>query len=174
MGKIFQTIQINILIIALSAIVFFYFTWSNAREQSALFGNNVPPQIQRQEQTFMGFFIASCVVAGVMNLIILALRKRISIAVEIVKEASRAVRAMPLLTLFPIFVFLLMLILFVYWVIIEVYLATPASDPTIAGATYSASILAYFQWYHLFGLFWTQQVLSGLNQCSVAGAVATW
>ena len=154
--------------------MFFYFTWDNARQQSAAFGANVPPQLQRQEQTFMGFFIASCVVAGVMDLIILAMRKRIKIAVQVVKEASRAVRAMPLLTLFPIFVFTLMLVLLAYWVVIELFLASPASDPTIAGKTYSSAILSYFQWYHLFGLLWTQQFLSGINQCSIAGAVSSW
>ena len=122
----------------------------------------------------MGFFIAACVVAGVMDLIILAMRKRIKIAVQVVKEASRAVRAMPMLTLFPIFVFTLMLVLLAYWVVIELFLASPTSDPTIAGKTYSSSILSYFQWYHLVGLLWTQQFLSGINQCSIAGAVSSW
>ena len=149
--------------------VFFYFAWNDTivRNRS---GIPVSDAMAREEKTYMGLFIAMVVVAVGVNLVVLFLRKRIRIAVQIVKEATLAVQAMPLMIFFPILAFIAMLAVLAYWVAVELYIASAQINPTIFGVQYQLQILKYLQWYNLFGLFWGQQFLSGVNQTTLAGA----
>ena len=148
--------------------VFFYFAWNDTvvRNKS---GIPVSDAMTREEQTYLGLFIALVVVAVVSNLIVLFLRKRIRIAVQIVKEATVVVQAIPMMIFFPIFMFIAMLAVFGYWVIVELCIAASQVDPVIFGFQYKLQILKYLQWYNLFGLFWGQQFLSGVSQATLAG-----
>eukprot|EP00158_Paraphelidium_tribonemae_P004854 Partr_v1_DN27006_c0_g1_i1_m28801 putative Solute carrier family 44 member len=153
--------------------VFFYFAWDDAKV--AVAGSVQPTEgMTRDVQTYFGMFIAACVFAGLINLVLLFMRKRIKVAIQVIREASSAVKSMPSMVVFPIMSFVLMLAVYAYWFVIELYLASGKQEPTIFGATYSVDIFRYLQWYHLFGLFWTQQFISGINQTAISGAVASW
>lgn len=153
-------------------VVFFYFTWDAAKTRAS--GQFVSEGMQREEQTYFGMLIASACIAGIIDLLLLFMRKRLKIAISILKEASRAVSAMPSMVLFPILIFLLTLILFSFWVAAELYLASARKVPELIAPTTNLTVFKYFQWYLLFALFWGQQFLSGVNQTTLAGAVVTW
>jgi hypothetical protein len=153
--------------------VFLYFAWNNAIQENKSF-NYKTTSMQREEDTFMGMFIAAVIIAVIIDLVLLVLRSRLRISIRVIKEASVAVRSMPLLLFFPLFVFVVMLILLAYWVLIELFLASAIGQPKVFDQSYPLEIFKYFQWYHLFGLFWGQQFLSGINQTVIAGSIATW
>ena len=154
---------------------FLYLSWTEIKTANALVAASELTAGQvRSEQTYMGMFIAACVVAFLFDCVFIFMRKRIGIAVEIIKEASKAVKAIPTMTLFPIFTFLLTIVLIAYWGIIELFLVSAKTGPTLFGFSLTLEQFKYTQWYHLFGLLWTQQFLSGINQMVIAGAVASW
>ncbi|GIY40639.1 choline transporter-like protein 4 [Caerostris darwini] len=74
--------------------------------------------------TWLWFAIISGVVFAILFLIILFLRKRIRIAIALIKQASRAVGSMPSTLMFPIFPYLLMLIFFIFWTAVALYIAS--------------------------------------------------
>ncbi|GIY91908.1 choline transporter-like protein 4 [Caerostris extrusa] len=74
--------------------------------------------------TWLWFAIISGIVFGILFLIILFLRKRIHIAIALIKQASRAVGSMPSTLMFPIFPYLLMLIFFIFWTAVALYIAS--------------------------------------------------
>jgi len=83
--------------------------WKKARQLDETGGN--PDQAQAAKIIAYIIFVLTIIFA----LIILFLRKRIAIAVEVVKEASRAISDLKSAILFPIFPLILGLAYFVFW-----------------------------------------------------------
>eukprot|EP01105_Mastigella_eilhardi_P017562 TRINITY_DN4036_c0_g3_i3.p1 TRINITY_DN4036_c0_g3~~TRINITY_DN4036_c0_g3_i3.p1 ORF type:complete len:497 (+),score=119.54 TRINITY_DN4036_c0_g3_i3:104-1492(+) len=125
--------------------------------------------------------IVSYVMVGVdfvMIVVIIFLRNRIRLAVQIIKEASKALARMPLLTWFPFLTFAAQLVLYAYWLVVSMYLATAAlgQDTLSMGVTtYKANIsVRYLALYHLFGLLWTNAFILAIGETTIAGAVSFW
>ncbi|KAK8787087.1 hypothetical protein V5799_023137 [Amblyomma americanum] len=74
--------------------------------------------------TWLVLGIVSAVILIVLLLLLIFLRKRIVIAIALIKEASRAVALMPSALFFPILPYLLHLLLFAFWGSVAVYLAS--------------------------------------------------
>ncbi|XP_036610052.1 choline transporter-like protein 5 [Trichosurus vulpecula] len=75
-------------------------------------------------QTWLAFMILLCIVETFVLLTILFLRKRISIAVTLLKEGSRAIGHIPQSLLYPVITFFLISICISYWIVIAFLLAT--------------------------------------------------
>lgn len=80
--------------IFIGGAIWLYFYWQSAVTTA----NNSTLSIDNWEVTaaFSGF-IAAAVISGIFLLVTIALVKKISLAVQILKEASKAVKAMPLI-----------------------------------------------------------------------------
>jgi len=76
------------------------------------------------EQTWLIFFIILAVVDLIILLIILFLRKRIQIAVEIIDQASKAVGSMMTTLFYPLVTFVLSIITLGFWVLTALFLAS--------------------------------------------------
>jgi hypothetical protein len=118
---------------------------------------------------------------GIDVLLILAvlfLRKRIQLAVGIIKEAGKAMAAMPSIVAFPVVIFILLLVFWVYWIVVTAFLGSAGvrvydADGKFQG--YQANnTIQYLEIYHFFGLLWTTQFFIAIGQCTIAGAVASW
>ena len=137
-----------------------------------------------------GVGIAVAVVTAIFLLIILALRKRIYIAVEVVKEASRAVLDMWELILFPLLPFFLGCAYFVLFIATTLYIAsvwtsttTPLPPYILAHNPLPSSTYQAHAWdqslknafaYVFLHLLWTIQFLIYTTFMVIAGAVAHW
>ena len=135
--------------------------------------------------------IAGCVV---ILFFMMHLRRRISLAIGILREASKAVQAMPYLLFFPVLPIVLAVALTVYWLAVAGFIASCGSigdselevvDAALSNATFAnASAPAQYLTnnnriqgallYHFFGLLWTKQFLHGVTVCVVAGAVSDY
>ncbi|XP_029815783.1 choline transporter-like protein 2, partial [Manacus vitellinus] len=72
-------------------------------------------------QTWLAFLIILCVVELVIVLLLIFLRKRILIAIALIKEASRAVGHVMSSLLFPLCTFFLLCLCIAYWASTAVY-----------------------------------------------------
>ncbi|XP_018417918.1 PREDICTED: choline transporter-like protein 2 isoform X2 [Nanorana parkeri] len=75
-------------------------------------------------QTWLAFMIILCILEVVVILLLIFLRKRIMIAIALIKESSRAVGHVMCSLVFPLFTFLLVCLVIAYWAITAVFLST--------------------------------------------------
>ncbi|KAG5455783.1 MAG: choline transporter-like protein, partial [Olpidium bornovanus] len=140
----------------------------------------------------MAFAIVVSAVFAVVFLLSCFSAKRIRLAIQIIKEASKAIRAMPLVVFLPVFKYIALALLFGWFVYIMALLsssgtvtvtnalaAAPTNNVTAKAqalvSQYSPDkILSGLQIYYFFGLLWTMNWIIGIGQCTIAGAVATW
>lgn len=137
--------------------------------------------------------------SGVVLLLVFAMRKRIHIAIAIIRESSKAIKTLPLLLLWPIVPTLCFVALVVYSVAIAAYLLSSddlasvvessSAQLTNLTAAYNASSSLSFNMtssvsakttqqvllaYHVFGFLWTNQLLQAISICAIAGSVAQY
>ncbi|KAM9099619.1 choline transporter-like protein 2 isoform X2 [Sarcophilus harrisii] len=75
-------------------------------------------------QTWLAFMIILCVLELIIILLLIFLRKRILIAIALIKEASRAVGYVMTSLLYPLFTFFLLCLCIAYWASTAVFLST--------------------------------------------------
>ncbi|KAG8429179.1 hypothetical protein GDO86_018119, partial [Hymenochirus boettgeri] len=75
-------------------------------------------------QTWLAFMIILCILEVIVILLLIFLRKRIMIAIALIKEASRAIGHVMSSMVFPLFTFLLVCLCIAYWAITAVFLST--------------------------------------------------
>ncbi|XP_048587230.1 choline transporter-like protein 4 [Nematostella vectensis] len=156
------------------------------------------------KETWYYLTIILGVILGILVLILLALRKRIQIAIALIKESSRAITNIVFTLFFPFIPWILQLILFGWFVSVLVFLVTSGatvyknvdgngttgstcSTPGIVTQTgVSSNITCQYinfadndhvfrmQVYHLFGWFWIMNFIIALGQCVLAGAFASY
>jgi len=97
---------------------------------------------------------------------------------QIIKEASRALMSMPMIIFFPLWIYAAIVGLMIYFVIVMLMLysfdGTSVTVPIINIAYTNISLGTYMMWYHVAGFIWTFTFLSGVNQITIAGAIAQW
>jgi len=127
----------------------------------------------------------------VFTVVIIGMRTRIKIAIEVIKEASRAMGKMPSLVLFPIFPLIFAIGYFTFWIIMALYLYSvanvayqeaPAAALVGVNNTNPANMTIYERdeeynnaiWFHFFGLLWNLQFIIYFTFMVIAGAIAEW
>ncbi|KAJ3311676.1 hypothetical protein HDV04_003821 [Boothiomyces sp. JEL0838] len=141
--------------------------------------NNSTTTVQIETQTVADVFYVMCAIGGLLLLITIALLKRIAIAIKVIKQASKAMGRMPTIIFFPLFIWIFMIANLAYFIWILLYIITPSGQVTPSIELFSLvwtdpKISQYELGYHIFGFLWTLFFFSGINQVTVAGAIATW
>ncbi|KAJ3340357.1 hypothetical protein HDU93_007082 [Gonapodya sp. JEL0774] len=158
--------------------VYLYFFWqAKVTEFNATPVASQTDQMRWTRDLSMGAFIAVAIIGGLLTIIIIAMRNRIRIAVQVIKEASRALQAMPFVIASPLIAFIFEIVLVAYTLWIGLFLAT-AQGPAIFNdfGVYLSSqqLMQGLPYYHLLGFFWTYAFFVGCNQTVIAGSVACW
>ncbi|TRY92366.1 hypothetical protein DNTS_014100 [Danionella cerebrum] len=76
------------------------------------------------QQTWLAFMIILCIVEVVILLLLIFLRKRLLIAIALIKEASRAIAHVMSSLFYPLLTFALLSLVIAYWAITAVFLST--------------------------------------------------
>ncbi|XP_034567056.1 choline transporter-like protein 2 isoform X2 [Notolabrus celidotus] len=75
-------------------------------------------------QTWLAFMIILAIVEVIIILLLIFLRKRILIAIALIKEASRAIGHIMSSLFYPLFTFVLLAMVIAYWAVTAVFLST--------------------------------------------------
>ncbi|KAG7382337.1 hypothetical protein PHYPSEUDO_005015 [Phytophthora pseudosyringae] len=138
------------------------------------------------------YWAIACYVLTAIDVLLLLLLifmcGRIRIAIGIIREASKALQSMPMLTLYPIVPTFFAVGLVAYWLVAAAFIATSgkvslndvasaASDVTGANVEGVVPVqmkedntMHYLMIYHLFGLLWTSQFIQAAAYATIAGA----
>ncbi|KAI1902394.1 hypothetical protein AGOR_G00044310 [Albula goreensis] len=76
------------------------------------------------KETWLAFLIILAVVEAILLLLLIFLRKRILIAIALIKESSKAVSYMMSALVYPLVTFVLLVVCVAYWGVTALYLAT--------------------------------------------------
>ncbi|KAJ3320999.1 hypothetical protein HDV06_004658 [Boothiomyces sp. JEL0866] len=141
--------------------------------------NDSTTSIQIDTSTVSYVFYTVAALAGLLLLITIALIKRIRIAIAVIKQASKAMARMPTIIFFPLGIWTFLVLNLAYFIYIGLYIITPSGQVSPSIQLFSLvwsdpNIKQYELAYHIFGFLWTMFFLSGINQVTIAGAIATW
>lgn len=129
------------------------------------------------ENAFLAYSIIATILTVILLLVIFVMRKRISLAVSLFKEAGKCVVDIPLLLIQPFWTILALGAFFAYWVVALAYLSTaenPASTPEGFVVYKDHILVSWFWWYHVIGLIWTAEFIIACEQLVISEIVTTW
>jgi len=140
---------------------------------------------QRSEwMTLRVLSIIGFILTGLYVCLLLVLRKRIMLAIGVVKEASRALAAMPMLIMMPLIQSSGILIFLVPWVAYTIYLASSgeikSEKTTVNDQEVSYKSIEYDDntrlafLYLLFCWFWTSEFILAVGEMVTALSIAGW
>uniref|UniRef100_A0A3B3S1C2 Choline transporter-like protein n=1 Tax=Paramormyrops kingsleyae TaxID=1676925 RepID=A0A3B3S1C2_9TELE len=150
-------------------------------------------------QTWLAFMIVLCIVEVVIILLLIFLRKRICIAIALIKEASRAIGYVMSSLFYPLLTFALLAVVIAYWAVTAMYPSRVLKLPCLfSKQNFSTSLvkatcpsakclfafyggespyhkyLIVLQFYNLFLFFWCANFVTALGQMTLAGAFASY
>ncbi|XP_074640243.1 choline transporter-like protein 1 [Tubulanus polymorphus] len=136
---------------------------------------------EMDETTVRNWTIYAGVATGVTVIILfilLIMRKRIQLVVQLFKEAGKAIGKMPLLLLQPLWTLIILTGVVGGMGYVFLYLLT-AKHPTVDYSTGFVSyeddkVLFYLKWFYVFGFLWLTQFVVACHEIVIAGAIATW
>ncbi|XP_049628115.1 LOW QUALITY PROTEIN: choline transporter-like protein 5 [Suncus etruscus] len=76
------------------------------------------------KQMWFALMIILCIIEFLVIILLVFLRKRICIAIALLKEGSKAIGSIPSTLLYPVYTFIVLSICICYWVVIAIYLIT--------------------------------------------------
>lgn len=82
------------------------------------------PNLETKVNWYMGLFIASTIVAGIVALLTLALRSRIGLAIQLIKLSAEVIVKAPMLLLQPLWTYVWIIAMVAFWATCTLWLAT--------------------------------------------------
>jgi hypothetical protein len=124
-------------------------------------------------------------IAVLYAFLMLVMRKRVQLALAVIKEAARAMASMPGLILMPLVQALGLIVFLAPWMVYCIYLASSGDVKTytatdLSGNSYTMKSFEYNTntryafLYMLFSYFWTSQFIVAFGQMSIALALVAW
>lgn len=171
---------------------------SVAAEINAL--NNAMESVPIDAETAKILAYVFTAVSIILLILFCALIKRILIAVQVIREATKAIMKMPTMTVFPFITYAWILIFLGYGLGILIFLGSAGSFNPITlsfadvhsselclltnltqslglgtlNFTITGSVMNVFIVYHIFGFIWTFELIKAISFLTISGAVATW
>ncbi|KAF0699844.1 Aste57867_9620 [Aphanomyces stellatus] len=175
---------------------------TNAIQTATSVAVQVPASLTQAQNNIRAFQAAAVIclfLTLVAILIVCFMRKRIKIAIGIIREASRAIQRLPLLIAFPVIPVVFLVVLFIYTTVIGAYIYSADGNISLNGVGALSSVApgnATAMWssqlsattsavqpkqlmeimiaYHLFGFLWTNQLIQAVSMTTIAGAVCKY
>lgn len=116
----------------------------------------------------------------IMLILVIWLRRRISLAIGIMEQATVAIARMPSIIVFPAVVFLLQGCWTLWYMFTSAYLSTASApeftgeNKTFSGYEDDSDVVRALHFYNFFGFLWVEQFIIAYGELSIAGAIAIW
>lgn len=106
-------------------------------ESYSAFGEQDAEATESNEIIWMIAFWVSLILTIVYFFALLGLRQQIKLAIELIKEAGRTVRKMPMALFYPLFTYALSFVVFIYFLSVATYIITSNASVDSLSETYS-------------------------------------
>ncbi|VVC24458.1 Hypothetical protein CINCED_3A005258 [Cinara cedri] len=172
-GIVVWFVLIAVVVVSFSASIFLWITWKQKSNYE------IKDQIvQRDVNTYFAFALIATISTVIILLIIVAMRNRIALVVQLFKESGKAIQSMPLLLVQPMVTFIFLCVMIVTWSYFAVLIQGSgflAIEPESHNVYYKKDQLMKFaRVYNLLVLLWVIEFIIACQHMIIAGAVATW
>ncbi|XP_014243856.1 choline transporter-like protein 1 [Cimex lectularius] len=170
-GFMIWAILIGSVVIGILGTIYSWIVWKQKKHDQS--ESDIDSRVST---TYLTIAIIVTIVTIVFFLIIVALRKRIKLVVELFLEAGKALNKMPLLLFEPILTFLALAGVVALWLYFSIWIESAGYLKNASPNYYYKKDFAmkFSRWYNLLAMFWMTQICIGCQHMIIAGAVATW
>uniref|UniRef100_A0A182VRR9 Choline transporter-like protein n=1 Tax=Anopheles minimus TaxID=112268 RepID=A0A182VRR9_9DIPT len=173
-GLIVWLVLLAVVLACTAGTIWLWFRWQYESEQ-------LPEAAAESARTRMNswlyYAIAATIVTLLVFLVILVMRKRIKLVVQLFKEAGKAIASMPFLLAEPILTFTTIAVVIVLYVYFTVWIESAGMlvvESNNSAKYMKNSTMLFTRWYNLFAFLWFCQFIIGCQHMVIAGAVACW
>ncbi|XP_022173488.1 choline transporter-like protein 1 [Myzus persicae] len=172
-GIVVWFVLIGVVVVSISASIFLWVTWKQKSD------SEIKDQVaQRDVNTYFAFALIATISTIIILLIIVAMRSRIALVVQLFKESGKAIQSMPLLLVQPMVTFIFLCLAIIMWSYFAVLIqasGSPAFEPLSHNVYYKKDQLMKFaRIYNILVLLWVIEFIIGCQHMIIAGSVATW
>ncbi|KAK5638786.1 hypothetical protein RI129_013081 [Pyrocoelia pectoralis] len=121
--------------------------------------------------------VTSSILTLILILVILVLRRRIELVIQLLKEAGKSITAVPLLILEPLLTCLALGIAAIAWVYFTLWIESTGTAEelyTDKVVFMKNGFIHFIRWYNLFMMLWMVQFIYGCQNMIIAGTVSRW
>lgn len=161
--------SIGILGILAGLLWFGYFNYSNITENSK--------GVADGQKGFLFSAILMSIVVACLIIVITCMIKRVQLIIQLFKEASKAIFALPALILVPFYVSLIIVLVFILWITSTVFmfLAGKLTELDPGYLEYKMDgIMSIAIFYALVVYIWVSEFIIGCQYMIISGGVAAW
>lgn len=177
-GFVVWIVLLGSLTACITGTVVLWMLWINSKNYVDGMPDNLVPDIDaRKTDSYLVFAILATIVTVVISLIILVMRNRIQLVVQLFEEAGKAVAAMPILLFQPILTFISLAIVVALWFIFSLLIESSGklSEYRLNLFFYEKdSWMKFTRWYNFLAMLWMVQFVIGCQHMIIAGAVSIW
>lgn len=172
-------VYIILVLVSVASIVGTGLLWWTYADPSGIEALNIKLNKSNDSEAFLWYSIMATVLTVVLLLLILIMRKRVAITVDLFYEAGKCMSHLPCLLMQPFWTFIVLLLFWMCWVVIFGFLATSGTpyleDAHTGWVRYNeTSFVKYSWWYHIIGLIWISEFILACQQMVIAGSIVTW
>lgn len=145
--------------------------------------SNEPDRTQTEINCMYTFAYIMMALSVLYTCFLLVMRRRIQLAIGVVKEAARALAAMPALVFLPVVQALGILMFLIPWTIYVIFIASSGEvnvqesnvNPDVKYRTFTYDRHSKYAFlYMLFSYYWTSEFIIAFGQLAVAASFAGW
>ncbi|KAJ8919637.1 hypothetical protein NQ315_006163 [Exocentrus adspersus] len=177
-GLVVWIVLIGAVLASITGTVILWIIWKQTKDSTNGMPSNLIPDIDsRKTETYLAFAILATIVTIVVVFIIIGMRKRIQLVVQLFEESGKAIAVMPVLLFGPILTFLCVFAMVGLWFYFCLWIESSGV------LTEKRELVFYYEknmwmkitrWYNFFALLWMVQFVIGCQHMVIAGAVSTW
>ncbi|XP_050526214.1 choline transporter-like protein 1 isoform X2 [Daktulosphaira vitifoliae] len=172
-GIVVWFVLISVIVVSFAGSIFLWYVWkqkSNMEIQDQVTENDT--------KTYFYFALIATISSVIILLIIVVMRDRIALVVQLFKEAGKAIQSMPLLLVQPLVTFIFLCIAIIVWSYFAVLIQGSGFHAIFEDAHnvyFKKDMLMKFaRVYNVLVLLWVIEFIIGCQHMIIAGAVATW
>ncbi|ETN64441.1 ctl transporter [Anopheles darlingi] len=173
-GLIVWLVLVAVLLACTIGTIWLWFKWRHEVEQTApAAGESARMRINN----WLYYAIGATVATVIVCLVILVMRRRIKLVVQLFREAGKAIASMPLLLAEPVLTFVTIggaIALYVYFTVWIESAGMLVIEGNNSARYEKDSTMLLTRWYNLLAFLWFAQFVIGCQHMVIAGAVAGW
>ncbi|XP_044269021.1 choline transporter-like protein 1 isoform X2 [Tribolium madens] len=175
-GIVVWVVLIGVVLACCIATIILWILWDQSRN-SNLPENMISDVDFRKTGTYLAFAIIASVITVIVLLVIIVMRKRIELVVQLFKEAGKAVAAVPFLLLQPILTFLSLAVVIGLWFYFCLWIESSGYLTEKQPHVYyyeKDKWMKITRWYNVLAMLWMCQFVIGCQHMVIAGTVSDW
>ncbi|XP_064606234.1 choline transporter-like protein 1 [Liolophura sinensis] len=173
-------IWIMVIALGLGCLIATIFCWYTYAVLNASVNAKTSPTTAEQDEVRNWLIGAICatIIAAIILLVLLVLRSRIALVVQLFKEAGKAIGSVPFILAQPIWTLIILSGTVAGLIFVFMYIetaSTPTVDDTNGHVTFTPNTdMQVYRWFFILGILWITEFIVASQEVVIASSVAIW